>query len=629
MKRPLIFFLLILAAFAALAASYFHVLDNYELKTLDIRFSLRPKIPVTDKVVLVEIGDDTIEKIGSFPFDRSYHALLVKALSESGASAIVFDIFFSEPHEHDQDLEDAVKRAGNVYLPCAFDLGVKQGFDIPSASGYVANDLERFSAAAKGVGHINIFPDIDGKFRRIPLYVRYEDSLHPSISFLAGLDHLGINSKDVRIFPGRYADPGNGIKIPLDEHSNMIVNYTGRWGDTYKHYSYIDIVQSYLMGEDALDLSVFRDKVCIVGLTAAGTADLHPTPFETHAPGVGVHAEVFNALVTGNFVARAGRWTNMLILIVLCLLVCLLGLKLKPIAMLFTVIGIVFSFALASVLLFNLAGIWIDLLYPVMITLLCYVGTSLRRYIVEWKSRLLLDNELLIAKKIQLSFLPEKVPAVKGLEIAASMFTARQVGGDLYDFIELGPERLGVMIGDVSGKGVPASLFMSIVTDEFGFFAKPDVKPEDAIFELNSALIKKASSGLYVTMFYAIFDMGSRVMSYANGGHLPVILSSPGKGLKMLNAEGGLPPGMMESSYGGGSEAFAGGDVFVFYTDGVTEATRPDGSMYCEERLRAVVDKNRDLPPKALLDAIEKDIRRFEPKKTQHDDITLMIVKVE
>jgi len=103
-KRAPFLIIITAALLLILAASYYRFFDNYELEALDVRFLLRPKIPVTDKVALIEIGDDSIKKLGRFPFDRSYHALLVKALKEAGAKAIIFDIFFSEPHEHDAEL---------------------------------------------------------------------------------------------------------------------------------------------------------------------------------------------------------------------------------------------------------------------------------------------------------------------------------------------------------------------------------------------------------------------------------------------------------------------------------------------------------------------------------------------
>ena len=152
---PLLFILI-------LAGSYFHIFDHNELQALDLRFKLRPAMSVTDKVAIIEIGDDTIKSFGRWPLDRNYHALMVKALSDAGAKAIVFDIFFSEKREYDDELENAIKDAGNVYLPFVFDMTAGREGRPPLVSGYVAKNLEWVEKWGKGEGAINIIPAIYG-----------------------------------------------------------------------------------------------------------------------------------------------------------------------------------------------------------------------------------------------------------------------------------------------------------------------------------------------------------------------------------------------------------------------------------------------------------------------------------
>ncbi|MFH1189363.1 MAG: CHASE2 domain-containing protein [Candidatus Omnitrophota bacterium] len=608
---------LITAAFLSmLAVSYYRLFDAYELGTLDLRFLLRPKIPVTDKVALIEIGDDAIEKLGRFPFDRSYHALLILALKASGAKAVIFDIFFSEPGPHDEELTQAMRDAGNVYIPYGFDLAPgKRKSGIPSASGYAAKNLEDYTFACKGTGHINILPDIDGKFRRVPVRIEYNGVLYPHVSYACGVDC------------------GGERKIPLDERSSMVINYAGRWGGTYRHYSYTDVLQSYLAAssgeEPAMDLSVFKDTICIVGLAAAGTVDLHPTPFETLYPGMGVHAEILNSMLNGKFISRASRRVNVIILAALALLTAFLTFRMKPLKMLCVLAGILAALGVSGAALFDLSGVWIDLFYPALAGTIVYAAITLYKYVAEWKKRLILENELTIAKTIQESFLPTELPRHSGMDVAAAMFTARQVGGDLYDFVEFAPDSLGVMIGDVSGKGVPASLFMAMVVGKFGFYATPGSKPEEALLSLNNALLKRASSNLFVTVYYAVFDLKERAVNYANGGHLPAIYTGPGKSLRFLDVKDGLALGLFESPYSGNALKFEKDDVFVFYTDGITEAMNEGSELYGAERLSAVIEANKGLPPAGLLSAIEKDVRSFEPKALQHDDMTVIVIKIK
>ena len=124
---------LFLIFLSAIFLSYFRLLDNYELQTLDIRFRLRPPIPVNKNIVIIEVGDDTIDALGKWPIARRYHAELVNTLTEAGAEAIVFDIFFSEESEEESDrlFQEAIKKSGRVYLPHVFNIAEKDGITVP------------------------------------------------------------------------------------------------------------------------------------------------------------------------------------------------------------------------------------------------------------------------------------------------------------------------------------------------------------------------------------------------------------------------------------------------------------------------------------------------------------------
>lgn len=617
---------------AGLCASYFRLFEHYELGSLDLRFLLRPKPAVTDKIVIIEIGEDSINKLGRFPFDRSYFVAIVKALSDFGARSVMFDFLFSEPSDSDADFEAALKSSKIAYMPFAFDIDQMSSSFIVTAKGYMAKELSGFTPYLKGTGHINILPDIDGKFRRIPPYVLYDGTYYPYMPFLAACDFTGIERKTIDIKPGRYISYGNNTRVPLDEKSNMMINYSGKWGQVFKHYSFVDILQSYFAKEEGEAMTVqpewFKDKVCVIGLTATGTGDIHPSPFEPLYPGVGIHAEIFNSVINNSFIGRVPRSVNLLILLFIGGIVSLVTLKTRPIKGLIGLAVCIFFFTAILVLLFNIFGLWVDAIYPLFAMIVVYLSITLYKYITEWKKRLLFENELDIAKRIQESFLPKKLPEAHGFVLAPAMFTAKQVGGDLYDFVEFPDGRIGVMIGDVSGKGVPASLFMAMTTGAFRFFATEDIPPQEVLKKLNDKLARESSTNLFVTMFYAIFDNAKKEMVYGNGGHLPVLYLPVGKKAEFLDVEDGAPLGLMEGKYTGNRMEYSAGDVFVFYTDGITEAMNSRRDMYGKERLAEVTYRNKTLEPKELLSAIEKDVRRFEPKSTQHDDMTIITLKI-
>jgi sigma-B regulation protein RsbU (phosphoserine phosphatase) len=281
-----------------------------------------------------------------------------------------------------------------------------------------------------------------------------------------------------------------------------------------------------------------------------------------------------------------------------------------------------------AIFLFNTFGIWIDLFYPEMVLILLYISLTLHRYIGEWKKMLLLENELGIARKIQQSFLPTSLPAIEAVDIDAAMFTARQVGGDLYDFRVFADSKLGVMIGDVSGKGVPASLFMAMAASEFKSLAAQGASPESVLSSLNARIVGTSTSNLFVTMFYMIFDFKAGSARYSNGAHLPAIHFTAGGEVRLLDVPEGTPLGLIESGYGGVDIKISKGDFFVLYTDGVTEAMNKKRELYGEERLVRTVKTCAPLSSKHMIGAIEKDIRSFEPRSKQHDDITLIVIKM-
>lgn len=632
LSKILFFSLIFVLFFSALSVSYLRVLDHYELGILDMRFRLRPTQPVLDKLALIEIGDDTIEEFGRFPFDRSYHAILIKALSEAGAKAVVFDFFFSETQPDDEEMLYAMRDAKNVYIPYVLQLDTAKPGKLYSASGYVAKNIRDFELLAAGSGHINIIPDRDGKFRRIPLCVQNEDKLSPFLSFLVACDSLNLTQNDIEVSPGKFLKCGPRLRVPLDERSNMIVNYSGKWGTAYKHYSYRDIVQSYLAGmtgqQPILDLSVFRDKICVVGLTATGTVDLHPNPFENLYPAVGIHIEVLNSFLTGKFVRRASKQINLLIFLILITISAAVSFKARPVKGLGIILTTAALFFVTAMLLFMFFGLWLDVFAPVCVMGFVYLAVTFYKYVREWKERIVLDNELGIARRIQLSFLPKKLPAAKGLDVAVSMFTARSVGGDLYDFIEFESGTVGVLIGDVSGKGIPAALFMALASEKFKFFAPLDLEPDKVLRDLNTNIVKTSSSGLFVTVFYMLFDTKNNVLSFSSGGHLPAVYLSEGKAPIFINTNVGMPLGIINGPYECKKMPFKKGDIFVLYTDGVSEAMNPKAEMYGKERLASVVAAGRHLTAKDLLDTVARDVRKFEAKAEQHDDMTLIAIKI-
>jgi serine phosphatase RsbU (regulator of sigma subunit) len=252
---------------------------------------------------------------------------------------------------------------------------------------------------------------------------------------------------------------------------------------------------------------------------------------------------------------------------------------------------------------------------------------ELRRTTAE-KERV--EKELEIARGIQQSFLPETAPVIAGIDLAAMNQPAKEVGGDFYDFIPVGTERWGLVIADVSGKGVPAALFMALSRTLVRANVNDMVTVSDAIRKTNDLITENDRSNMFVTLFYGVLDPGKMTFTYVSAGHNPPFMLRKGnKDIIMLKARGvalGVVPdiGLEEKQI-----TLNKGDVVVLYTDGVTEAINDKEEQFGTDRLVAITEQNRELPAIEIMQRIKDGVVEFSQGQPQFDDITLMILKVK
>ncbi len=298
---------------AVLFLSRTHLLRTFELRTLDGRFLLRGERPASSPVTVVFIGDDSIDALGRWPWSWDYHALLIDILTRAGAKAILFDILFTESPGADADalLALAAKSSGRAYF-CSFfepDPNSREessGTRLARAKG-LHLPLESIRAAAAGVGHCVAWPDIDGSTRRYPLAIRHGNSIHPSLPLLAAAAALGIpperfdlSRPDAIVLPV----PGKPVAIPVDAEGLTQIDFTGGI-ETFPSYSFAQVLQADQFPERApLDLSVFRDRIVLVGATFTGNTDIRPTPFSSSFPMMLIQATAMDDILSGRFLHR-------------------------------------------------------------------------------------------------------------------------------------------------------------------------------------------------------------------------------------------------------------------------------------------------------------------------------------
>ncbi len=252
--------------------------------------------------------------------------------------------------------------------------------------------------------------------------------------------------------------------------------------------------------------------------------------------------------------------------------------------------------------------------------------TELKRTTAE-KERLV--KELEIAKGIQQSFLPEKEPEIPGIDIAASNIPAKEVGGDFYDFIPIASDQWGLTIADVSGKGVPAALFMALSRTLVRASTTGNPNIRDGIEKANDLICADARTGMFVTLFYAILDAKKKRLKYVNAGHNPpLLLRQPSGGTILLKADG-IALGVMDGIKLEEAEVqLEKGDLITLFTDGVTEAINEKEEQFGQQRLLETIEANRTLSAKEIVHKIQEAVADFSGDQPQFDDITLMIIKV-
>ena len=250
--------------------------------------------------------------------------------------------------------------------------------------------------------------------------------------------------------------------------------------------------------------------------------------------------------------------------------------------------------------------------------------TTLKRYIAEAAARI--DKELEYAKQIQLSALPTNFPENEEFEIYAQMIAAKEVGGDFYDFYKLNDTTVAFLAADVSGKGIPAAMFMMTAKTIIKDLAESGMAVNDIFTKANEKLCENNESGMFVTAWMGILDLTTGKMQFANAGHNPPVLKRREGGFEYLKTRAGFVLAGMEGvRYRVGELTLYSGDRLFLYTDGVPEATNTENKLYGEDRLLSFMNQNATVESTAFLPALKANIDEFVGEAPQFDDITMLM----
>lgn len=263
-----------------------------------------------------------------------------------------------------------------------------------------------------------------------------------------------------------------------------------------------------------------------------------------------------------------------------------------------------------------------------------FKGSVLPSHVQRISQRARMEEELKIARETQLRLLPQHDPTVKGLDVSGICLPALEVGGDYYDYMKLPDGKFAIAIGDVSGKGVPAAMYMTLVKGVIQFASGVIAEPKQVLTETNRLVFQSFKRGTFVSMIYAVIDIKEKTLRYARAGHNPLLLVSRSRAATSAPMPKGMALGLAESqvfekTLEETTASLQSGDTLVFYTDGFSEAKNEDGEEYCEERLLNALRSFASKPTsREVVQAICKDIQRFTGFAPQHDDMTMVVVKI-
>ncbi|HXJ10467.1 MAG TPA: SpoIIE family protein phosphatase, partial [Burkholderiales bacterium] len=577
---------------------------------------------------------------------------LIDAIARARPLAIGVDLLFVEPDRSapgaDAALADAV-RAAPVVLGIAGLSHRDRRYPFPPQSVPVRMNAARELPLVSFDGHLQSRPEInraasgrglisadstDRVVRRVPLVARIGRVIVPALS--AETLRVAIGSPPLRIEDrgGENVVVGLGeVAIPVQADGTMQVYFGPHDEDRFV------AAEEVLSGRAAPEL--FRDKLVLIGVTGLGLLDYQATPLGERVPGVEIHAQMLEQMFDSRFLRRptGAAWMEAALLACVGLLLVFVVPRARVWLSAAVVALAVLALAAGGVLAFK-AGFLLNVAGPMLGTLAVFGGVLAATYAEADRQRRLLREaqarvagELEAARRIQMGLLPAPRKLFAGearFGLEALLEPARTVGGDFYDCFMIDRHRLFFAVADVSGKGLPASLFMALSKSLLKSIAlradSPD--PGTLFMRANAEISRDNPEALFVTAFAGILDLRTGALAFCNAGHEPPLVCAPGGALAVLEHAGGPPLCVMDGyEYPTGHRTLSPGEWLCVVTDGVTEAMNPRRELYGAARLRAVLERHCADSPQALVAAVGEDVRAFADGADQSDDVTLLCVR--
>ncbi len=643
-----------------------------------------PRERISQPAMVVEVDERSLALYGQWPWPRSVLGQLIERIGAMQPAAVGLDMFFPEPDrlsprrviasvpnldpamagqvqklpDNDALFADAL-RGKPVVLGVAGEDGAEAAdvdkkplktaqmllrgelggiLSIPQFVG-VVRSLPELEAAAAGQGLIN--NTAEGVVRRVSLLGRLGDQLLPNLEIemlriasgspvvRATLDARGVTAIEVA-----------GVSIPTDPDGSVWLRYAHL--DPATHVSAADVLAG------TLDPLLLKDKLVLVGITGLGLVDQPAIPMGYRVAGVEIRAQLLENIFDNTWLRRPEGmvWVEVTLFALLAFVFVQLVPRWRPTEAFMLLGGGAAVLALGGLVSFHL-GLLVDVASPgtgAALVFLVVIGTTLadtqrqrrdlaQRLQAERENAAHLAGELETARRVQMGMLPESPGVLAGdprIQLKAFMEPARSVGGDLYDFFMLDSRTLCVMIGDVSGKGLAAAMFMALIRSlcKSSMLRMPHAL-DQALVETEAQIKRENPESLFVTLFVMALDLDTGEFTFCNAGHDPLYGLNPGRADVRKLDHGGRPPLCVLDGYPYplGRERLVPGETLCMITDGITEATNTQGQLYGHPRLERVLARMNGATPEERVDDLRRDVLEFVDGAEPADDMSVLALR--
>ena len=648
--------------------------------------ALAPRQVASLPVTVVEIDQKSLQALGQWPWPRTQLARLLDAINQAEPAAIGIDILMPEADAlspervlartfitdaaivavlkslppHDGELARALHAAPSVMAiagateatgmllraaPIAVQNSAADGAVAPAVTRYAGalTSLDLLDKQARGWGLISVDPS-RGVVRRIPLVASIDGTLVPALAIEMLRVAMGLPSLTLALSGSAVQALSVGeLRVPTEADAAVRVYFSGHRADRF--VSAIDVL------EGRVDAAQLRRQLVLIGPTAIGLHDYQATPIGERMAGSEIHAQLLENLIDGTLLERP-RWASAaeaLLLLLLGGVLLRVTALLKPVNAALLVLACVglpllgaFALFRWRHLLFDAAtpGLSLLLLFAVLAVLTLGQSTRQRKALqavvqTQREQSARIAGELEAAQRIQTGSLP-RLDLLQGdgrVDLFATLTPAREVGGDLYDFFRLDADRLFLVIGDVAGKGLSASIFMAVSKALYksAMLRAPQADIGRIMRVANAEVSRDNPEMLFVTLFAAILDLGSGELHYCNAGHDNPYRLHPTRPVPARIEDGDGPPlcAMSDFAYQGAMCQLLPGEMLCLMTDGVTEAQNPAGELYGPARaeLKLIELGQSEVGAKALVMALQADALAFAAGAEAADDLTILALR--